>query len=119
LPELRDSRILSFSELIDDALEFVADHKDRRNYMSKAEIVRAALGSLPAAEVTPQELERWLRTQCKTAATSNRYKAFISLCYREGIHNSKVTSNPARQVRHKREGSGRLRFLTRREYGSL
>ena len=80
LPEPRDSRILSFSELIDDALEFVADHKDRRNYMSKAEIVRAALGSLPAAEVTPQELERWLRTQCKTAATSNRYKAFISLC---------------------------------------
>ena len=119
LPEPRDSRILSFSELIDDALEFVADHKDRRNYMSKAEIVRAALGSLPAAEVTPQELERWLRTQCKTAATSNRYKAFISLCYREGIHNSKVTSNPARQVRHKREGSGRLRFLTRKEYDSL
>jgi hypothetical protein len=67
--------------------------------MSKAEIARAALGSRPATEVTPQELERWLRTQRKTAATSNRYKAFISLCYREG--------------------SGRLRFLTRREYGSL
>jgi integrase len=48
-----------------------------------------------------------------------RYKAFISLCYREGIHNSKVASNPARQVRHKREGNGRLRFLTRREYDSL
>ena len=86
LPELR---ILSFSELIDDALEFVADHKDRRNYMSKAEIVRAALGSLPAAEVTPQELERWLRTQCKTAATSNRYKAFISLCYHTFNHFSR------------------------------
>jgi hypothetical protein len=27
LPELRDSRVLSFSELIDDALEFVADTK--------------------------------------------------------------------------------------------
>jgi integrase len=30
-----------------------------------------------------------------------------------------VTTNPARQVRHKREGGGRLRFLTRKEYDSL
>ena len=116
LPELRDSRVLTLSELIDDALEFVADHKDKRNYVSKGEIVRVALGSRPAADVTPQELERWLRTHCKTPATSNRYKAFLSLCFREGIHNSKVTSNPARQVRSKRESRGRLRFLTRTEY---
>src|SRR5580704_19705805 len=119
LPELRNSKVLTLSELIDDVLEFTAHHKDQRGYKSKGEIVRTALGSRPAAELTPQELERWLRTKCKTAATSNRYKAFISLCYREGIHNSKVTTNPARQVRHKREGSGRLRFLTRKEYDSL
>lgn len=119
LPSSRASRSISFAELIDDALEYVADHKDRRNYESKAEIVRKALGARPAAELTPQELERWLRTQCKTAATSNRYKAFVSLCFREGIHNSKVTVNPARQVRHKREGAGRLRFLTREEYNKL
>lgn len=48
LPELRNSRALTVSELIDDVLEYVADHKDRRNYISKAEIVRAALGSTPA-----------------------------------------------------------------------
>ena len=94
LPELRDSKVLHFSELIDDALEYVADHKDRRSYISKAEIVRKDLGSRPAAEITPQELERWLRSHCKTAATTNRYKAFISLCYREGLHNGKVTVNP-------------------------
>jgi len=119
LPSTRDSRAISFAELIDDALEYVADHKDRRNYESKAKIVRKALGDRPAADLTPQELERWLRTQCKTAATSNRYKAFVSLCFREGIHNSKVTANPARQVRHKREGVGRLRFLIREEYNKL
>jgi integrase len=77
------------------------------------------LGSRPAADVTPQELERWLRAHCKTPATSNRYKAFISLCFREGIHNGKVTSNPARQVRSKRESLGRLRYLTRKEYDLL
>jgi hypothetical protein len=62
------------SELIDDVLEFVAHHKDNRSYTSKGEIVRKALGSKPAADLTPQELERWLRTRCKTPATANRYK---------------------------------------------
>ena len=119
LPELRDTRVLRFSELIDDALEFVADHKDFRSYVSKGGIVREALGQRPANEVTPQEIERWLRTRCKTPATANRYKAFISLCYREGVHNGKVTINPARLVRHRREGTGRLRFLTREEYDRL
>lgn len=83
LPELRTSKVVTLADLIDDALEFVAHHKDKRNYNSKAAIVREALGSSPAADLTPQELERWLRGQCKTPATSNRYKAFISLCYRE------------------------------------
>jgi integrase len=119
LPELRNSKIVTLAELIDDALEFVVHHKDNRSYKSKAAIVSPALGSHPAADLTPQGLERWLRGHCKTSATSNRYKAFISLCYREGIRNGKVTINPARLVRHRREGAGRLRFLSREEYDRL
>lgn len=111
--------MVTVSELIDDALEFVAHHKDNRNYKSKGEIVRTDLGSYPAAEITPQELERWLREHCKTAATANRYKAFVSLCYREGVRNGKVTVNPARLVRQRKEGGGRLRFLSRDEYDRL
>jgi hypothetical protein len=107
--------VVTLAELIDDALEFVAHHKDKRNYESKVLIVRAALGLRPAAEMTPQELERWLRGHCETSATSNRYKAFISLCYREGIRNNKVAANPDRQVRHRKEGTGRVRFLSREE----
>ena len=113
LPELRNSKVVTLSELIDDVLEFVAHHKDNRSYTSKGEIVRKALGSKPAADLTPQELERWLRTRCKTPATANRYKAFISLCYREGVRNGKVSVNPARLVRQRKEGTGRLRFLSR------
>ena len=64
-------------------------------------------------------MERWLGGHCKTSATSNRYKAFISLCYREGIRNDKVTINPARHVRHRKEGTGRVRFLSREEYDRL
>jgi hypothetical protein len=58
LPELRNSKVVTLSELIDDVLEFVAHHKDNRSYKSKGEIVREALGSKPAADLTPQELER-------------------------------------------------------------
>lgn len=61
----------------DDVLEFVAHHKGNRSYKSKGEIVQEALGSKPAADLTPQELERWLRTSCKTPATANRYKDVI------------------------------------------
>lgn len=74
LPELRNSKVVTVGELIDDALEFVAHHKDNRNYKSKAAIVREALGSRHAAELTPQELERWLREHCKTAATATAIK---------------------------------------------
>ena len=119
LPELRNTKVVTLSELIDDALEFVVDHRDKRNYESKAEIVRKALGSRPAGEIKPQELDRWLRKQCKNPATSNRYKAFVSLCYREGLRNEKVDVNPALLVRHRQESGGRLRYLTREEYARL
>ncbi len=119
LPELRNSKVVTVGDLIDDALEFVAHPKDNRNYKSKAAIVREALGSRRAAELTPQELERWLREHCKTAATANRNKAFVSLCYREGVRNSKVAVNPARLVRQRKEGTGRLRFLSREEFDAL
>jgi len=119
LPELHNRGTVTLADLIDDALEAVTDHKDKRNYVSKAAIVKAALGSRPAAELTPQELDRWLRARCRTAATANRYKAFVSLCYREGVHNGKVSVNPARLVRPRREPVGRLRYLTREEYDRL
>jgi integrase len=119
LPSLRNVKTVTISELIDDALEFVAHHKDLRNYISKAAIVREDLGSQAATDLTPQELERWLRSHCKTAATSNRYKAFVSLCYREGMRNGKVNVNPARLVRQRKENVGRLRFLTYEEYDQL
>ena len=54
LPELRNSKVVTLSELIDDVLEFVAHHQDHRSYTSKGEIFRKALGSKPAADLTSQ-----------------------------------------------------------------
>jgi integrase len=118
MPDLTRRKVVTVSDLIDDALEFTRTH-NADNYEGKAAIVRAALGEVPASALTPQEISRWLQKHCKTPATSNRYKAFISLCYREGIANGKVTGNPARLVRMKREANGRLRFLSREESAKL
>jgi hypothetical protein len=43
LPELRNSKVVTLSELIDNVLESVAHHRDNRSYESKGEIVRKAL----------------------------------------------------------------------------
>lgn len=89
-----------------------------RDYECKAEIVREAMGTQVASEVRPQEIDTWLGT-FKINAAANRYKAFFSLIYREGVRNGKVQVNPARQVPQRKEGTGRLRFLSREEYDAL
>lgn len=118
LPEIRNGKA-TFSALLDDALEFARKHnRSIRDYECKAKIVRSALGNRTASEITPQEIDSWLG-RFKTNATANRYKAFISLAYREGVRNGKVQVNPARQVAQRKEGAGRLRFLSREEYDAL
>jgi site-specific recombinase XerD len=118
LPELRNGKV-TLSALIDDALKFARAHnKSVRDYECKAEIVRKAMGTHAASEITPQEIDNWL-SKFKTPATANRYKAFLSLTYREGVRNGKVQVNPARQVPQRKEGTGRLRFLSREEYDKL
>jgi site-specific recombinase XerD len=119
LPPPRRAAPVMVSDLIDPVLEYTANHRSARDYKSRGEIVRADLGSRPADQLTPQELEQWLRKRCKTAATWNRYKALLSLAYRQGIRNGKVPVNVARLVAHRKEESGRLRFLSREEYDRL
>lgn len=115
LPAARLTKAVMLGDLIDLALEYTQDHKDRRSYITKAAIVREGLGRRPASEITPQEVDRWLASRKKSAATFNRYKSFISLCYREGLRNSKVTINPARLVRQRKEPPGRSGFLNQGE----
>ena len=121
LPTLRNTAIVTISELIDLMLTHIKTqhHKDQRTYESRGEIVRKALGDKSAEDVTPQELEKWLGKHCKTPATFNRYKALVSLAYKLGLQNKKVTHNPARLIPQRKEPKGRLRFLSREEYDKL
>lgn len=100
-------------------MRVIQDYKDQRTYASRGEIVRKALGVRDAEALTPQELETWLAAHCKTAGTFNRYKALVSLAYKLGLANKKVTHNPARLIPQRKEPKGRLRFLSRDEYDKL
>ncbi|RRA49008.1 site-specific integrase [Acidipila sp. EB88] len=134
MPELRRSARVTISDLIDLALAATASHKDAQGYINRSAIVREELGAEVAEEMTPQKLDTWLnglqmRVRGKDKArkearkvsngTQNKYRAFLSLCYREGLANGKVTSNPARLTRQRKPSTGRERFLSREEYNRL
>ena len=79
------------------------------------ERLKGKFADRPAESITPQDLERFLAAgieQDKWApATANRYRALLSLTYRLGIRNGKVSANPARLVRHRLENNARVRWL--------
>jgi integrase len=110
---------VTLSTLIDDVLVHVAHHRDLRGYQGKAQIIRPAIGHLVASEITPQVLLAYLNEHTKTPATFNRYRAFLSLSFKVGILNSKVTSNPARGFSQRKESAGRKRYLSREEYARV
>ena len=124
LPENFRKPSVKFSQLLDDALAY--SKRNKRSY--KTDIPRAAslkdwFGSHPAEELTPKEIENVLaRVADKekwAPSTFNHYRSLMSLCYRLGILNRKVTSNPARSVTHRREDNNRVRFLTEEEEKKL
>jgi integrase len=73
--------------------------------------LRAEFGERGAESIKPEEIDKWLRANTKTPATANRYRAVMSLAYREGIRNGRVKTNPVPLVRQRRESSGVIRFL--------
>jgi integrase len=110
---------VTVGDLLDGALEFVSEHKSAKDYIIKAGIVRAEFGDRAADSITPAEIDSWLKSRETSGATANRYRSFLSLAYREGITNGKVTINPIKSVRPRRESQGRYRFLSREEYEAL
>lgn len=110
---------VKFGELVDDVIAYTREHKSARTYEVRGGIIKRVWGKRIASTITPPELETWLADHCKTPASVNRYRAIFSLCFRRGMENGKVSVNPARLVRHRREPRGRMRFLTREEFEVL
>ncbi len=116
LPELQRKRV-TLGELIDDAIVYAREHNRAvRDYEGKGALLKAAFADRQADDVTPEEIASWIRRREVGPATFNRYRSFLSLCYREGMRRGKVKANPARMLPQRREPRGRKRYLTREEY---
>lgn len=103
---------IKFKELSNAALEFSKHHhEDTRNVESRIKRITPDFGDRSAENIKPSEIDGWIAQNCKTPATGNRYRAVFSLIFREALRNGKVTSNPARLVRQRRESNGRIRYL--------
>ena len=124
LPELFRNPSVNFSQLADDALAY--SKRNKRSY--RTDVPRFAclkewFGSEPAEELTPREIEyklaRVAENEKWAPSTFNHYRSLMSLSYRLGILNRRVSTNPARSVTHRREDNNRVRFLTEDEEKKL
>jgi integrase len=125
LPESLNRRGVLFAELLDDAEQYAKEHHQLggRRCDYRPALLKELLGSRPAEALTPKDIDRELSRVARerewAPASYNRFKAFISLAYRLGIENDKVTVNPARAVRRRREDNGRIRWLSAEEEAKL
>lgn len=123
LPEAR-RRVVSFEELAKDALAYSKAHK--RSYSDdvyRFGKLTAYFGKYAAESINADDIERFLAYGTEqdnwAPATANRYRALLSLAYRLGIRNGKVSANPARLVRHRIENNARVRWLSQPEEQAL
>jgi site-specific recombinase XerD len=122
LPETMRGREIRFEEIAEDALEYSKTHKaSYRSDKVRMKRLKDAFGPRPADSITPQDVERFFvqELEGRKPATVNRYKALISLTFRLGIQNRKVTTNPARLIRQRRENNAKIRFLSAEEETQL
>jgi integrase len=120
LPDNQRSAGVKFSALA-DAIETFSEshHRDKRSVLTRLRKVRPAFDERVADSIKPEEIDAWLSANTRTPATSNRYRALFSLIFREALRNGKVSSNPARLVRQKKEENGVIRWLTEKEERAL
>jgi integrase len=119
LPSLTRRRVL-FSELAKDTLVYSKlNKKSWRTDGVRLGRLTEWLGQRVADTILPSEIERLLSTHCKTPATSNRYRAVLSLAYKLGERDGKTTTNPARKTTQLREDNSRLRYLSIDETAKL
>jgi integrase len=133
LPEQFRAKRVTFSELADDAIEWAKANKlTWEDDEIRLRPLREVFGGRIAESITPQEIERWFsaagtprKRDGKPSgvswrpATVNRYKALLSMVYRQGIKNRRVSVNPARDVERRTENNTRDRYLLGSEEASL
>jgi len=69
------------------------------------------MGGRSASAITPQEIDSWLNKHTKTPATYNRYRAFLSMVYRQAMLNRKQRLKSSPACSPAQGPPGRIRFL--------
>jgi len=112
LPENFRKPAVTFADLAADALTWSKENKrDWSHDESRISKLLPEFGYRKAEDIAPREIEAWIAANTSTPATANRYRAVISLAYRQGIRNDRIKINPARAVSMKTENNGRIRYL--------
>ena len=117
---VRMQRTVRFSELVDDVLEYSkANKKSHADDRYRTAKLMEQFKDHVAETITPQQFEKYLDAREVSPATRNRYRALLKLMYRLAEENRKITTNPARLLRMKKENNGRVRFLRTDEEKAL
>jgi integrase len=124
LPETLRRPPVSFEEIAKEALRYSEAHK--RTYSDDKQRMDRILGwfkGRSAASITPDEIERHF-AECVAEydwapSTVNHHRSLLSLAYRLAIRDQKLSINPARATKHRREDNSRVRFLSADEETKL
>jgi integrase len=116
-PELY-RRGIRFAELCEDFKRAKPNHWSYQTGNAILERLRKWFDQMAASMISPQIIEERLNSLIadgRTPATANRYRSVASAIFNWGIRNQKVTANPVRAVKLRREDNHRLRFLEKDE----
>ena len=114
------ARERTFQEFADNALAYAQKHKaNPTDDEQKIRLLVMEFGERAASSLTQQELEAFLESRKTSPATFNRYRATLSMIFREAIRNGWTERNPARLIKAKKENNARIRFLSDEEEKSL
>ena len=106
----------TFREFAALALTFSREHKaNPRDDEYKIDTLVAEFGVRPAETLTQQELTEFLDKRKFSPASFNRYRACLSMIFREAAREGWTERNPARLMKAKKEPNGRIRYLTNDE----
>jgi site-specific recombinase XerD len=124
LPEKLRRPPISFKDLSRDALAYSKAHKrTHKEDQRRMERICSWFGDMPAESITPKEIERHLSKNVEehdwAASTVNHHRSLLSLTFQLAIRNGKLSANPARATRHRKEDNSRARYLSAEEESRL
>lgn len=120
-PEQIRPRTVLFDHLAADALEYSRQNRVVAGQYGdelQMKVLMSWFRRRPADSIASQEIARRLASltaKGRAPATINHYRALLNLTYSLGVRSGKVSVNPVRGVRKRRENNERTRFLTHEE----